>query len=170
MVAIWVSPVTRTSVTVTKPSRGSLIRRSSISATITWIRSAIFRTRGLLMVLPSQKSGNVSRRDPANGVPPTCTAGSGARDLAHLERLHDIAFLDVLEVAEHQTTLEALADLRGVVLLPLQRGQVEVVGHHGAVADDAHLGVAPGQRLRDDAAREVGDLGAAEDRAGLLLP
>src|SRR6478672_2537790 len=169
MVAIWVSPVTRTSVTVTKPSRGSLIRRSSISATITWIRSAIFRTRGLLMVLPSQKSGNVSRRDPANGVPPTCTAGSGARDLAHLERLHDIAFLDVLEVAEHQTTLEALADLRRVVLLPLQRGQVEVVGDHGTVADHAHLGVATDQAAGDHAARDVADLGRAEDRADLRL-
>ena len=42
---------------VTKPSRGSLIRRSSISATITWIRSAILRTRGDAMV-SSSSSGD----------------------------------------------------------------------------------------------------------------
>src|SRR5690625_4421893 len=35
----------RASVTVTKPRRGSLMRRSSISATMRWMRSAILRAR-----------------------------------------------------------------------------------------------------------------------------
>src|SRR4051794_33353506 len=47
MVACWTSLVTRTSVTVTKPSRGSLTRFSSASATISWIRSASLRARAV---------------------------------------------------------------------------------------------------------------------------
>src|SRR5699024_4866929 len=45
MVACCRSPVTRTSVTVTKPSRGSLSRRSIVLATMTLIWSAIWRAR-----------------------------------------------------------------------------------------------------------------------------
>src|SRR6476620_6155398 len=168
MVAIWVSPVTRTSVTVTKPSRGSLIRRSSISATITWIRSAILRTRGLVMFLPSQKS---SRRSPPGypGELRRLVDGSATRDLAHLEGLHDIPDLDVLVVLQHQTALEALADLGRVVLLPLQRGEVEVVRHDRTVAQQARLGVAPEQATGDHAAGDVADLRGAEDLADLRL-
>src|SRR6188472_1089231 len=125
-----------------KPRRGSLIRRSSISATITWIRSAILRTRGLVILsrslgenhrLTGELHGSVEKVQQVRGrfttyavnLPPPAK-GLGARDLTHLEGLHDIAFLDVLEVPEHQTALEALADLGRVVLLPLQRGEVEV--------------------------------------------
>ena len=59
-----VAAETRTSVTVTKPSRGSLIRRSSISATITLIRSATLRTRGLA-ICSSPSSCTSIRRRPA---------------------------------------------------------------------------------------------------------
>src|SRR5215212_8498762 len=94
---------------------------------------------------------------------------SGPRDLPHLEGLHDVALLDVLVVAQDQTALEALADLGGVVLLPLQRGQVEILGHDGAVADQAHLGVAADHSAGDHAAGDVADLRGAEDRADLRL-
>src|SRR6476619_1436233 len=159
MVAIWVSPVTRTSVTVTKPSRGSLIRRSSISATITWIRSAILRTRGLLMVvvLRCHRIPEVSRFSSASssmhatgsassprylGNSTVPQRASAPRDLLHLERLDDIAFLDVVVALDHQTTLEALADLGRVVLLPLQRGQVGALQDDVAVTDQPDLRVA----------------------------
>src|SRR3954452_9431364 len=101
---------------------------------------------------------------------PPLTGGSGARDLAHLEGLDDVADLDVLEVPEHQTTLEALADLGRVVLLPLERGQVEVVGDHGTVAQHPGLGVAPDDPAGDHATRDVADLGRAEDLTDLRLP
>src|SRR6478752_9070843 len=169
MVACWLSPVRRTSVMVTKPRRGSLIRRSSISATMTWIRSAILRTRGLLMV-PSY-SWTPDGAVPDRGLRRLTVAWrrSAAGDLPHLERLDDVAFLDVLEVAQHQTTLEALADLGGVVLLALERLQVQVVGDHGAVPQDAHLGVATDHTTDDHAAGDVADLRRAEDRADLRL-
>src|SRR6478609_6481316 len=146
---------------VTKPRRGSLIRRSSISATMTWIRSAILRTRGLLMV-PSY-SWTPDGAVPDRGLRRLTVAWrrSAAGDLPHLERLDDVALLDVLEVAQDQTALEALADLGGVVLLALQRGQVEVVGHDRAAADHA---------AGDHATGDVADLGRAEDRADLRLP
>src|SRR5439155_1544602 len=67
--------------------------------------------------------------------------------------------------AERQTALEALADLGDVVLLPAQRRQVEVVGHHVAVADQARLGVAPDHTADHHAAGDVADLGRAEDLA-----
>src|SRR6478609_7769275 len=171
---------------VTNPSRGSLILRSSISATITWIRSAILRTRGLLMCLwlpwrcrfhnrscetgtdvrklRSQSAGFTTRV-----VKPAPTARSGARDLLHLEGFDDVALLDVVEPLQDETALEALADLGGVVLLALQRCQVQAVRDDVAVADQAHLGVAPDDTTGDHAARDVADLGAAEDRADLRL-
>src|SRR6478736_4802787 len=154
---------------VTKPRRGSLIRRSSISATMTWIRSAILRTRGLLMV-PSY-SWTPDGAVPDRGLRRLTVAWrrSAAGDLPHLEGLDDVAFLDVLEVAQHQAALEALADLGGVVLLALQRGEVEVVGHHAAVADDPDLGVAADQAAGDHTTGDVADLGAAEDRTDLRL-
>src|SRR3954452_466279 len=99
---------------------------------------------------------------------PTCTRSS-PRDLAHLEGLHDIAFLDVLEVAQDQTALEALADLGDVVLLAAQRGQVEVVRHDRAVPDHPHLRVAADHAAGDHAAGDVADPGRAEDRTDLRL-
>src|SRR3954451_14932209 len=106
---------------------------------------------------------------PPHGYSTSGERHSAARDLHHLEGLDDVAFLDVLEVAQHQTTLEALADLGGVVLLALERRQVEVVRHHGAVPEDPHLGVATEHTAGDHAAGDVAELGRAEDRTDLRL-
>src|SRR3954463_221026 len=92
---------------------------------------------------------------------------SAPRNLPHLEGLDDVALLDVLVVPQDQTALEALADLGGVVLLPLQRREVEVVGHARAVADHPDLGVAPDHAPDDHAAGDVADLRRTEDRADL---
>src|SRR4051794_31218411 len=108
-----------------------------------------------------------SDRFPAS--PGNRATGSGPRDLLELEGLHDIALLDVVVAADHQTALEALADLGDVVLLTPQRRQVGALDHDGAVADQTHLGVAPQQAAGDHAAGDVADLGAAEDRADLRL-
>src|SRR6202008_4791991 len=48
-------------------------------------------------------------------------------------------------------------------------GQVDVVGDHGAITDDAHLGVASDDTRGDHAAGDVADLGRAEDRTALRL-
>src|SRR5215216_5183805 len=97
MLACWVSPETRTSVTVTNPSRGSLTRRSSISATMTLIRSAIFRTRGLLIAALSDLRGWVSGGPACRHAGPPLHGVLAARDLPHLEGLDDVALLDVVE-------------------------------------------------------------------------
>src|SRR3954452_8170065 len=94
-------------------------------------------------------------------------ARSAARDLLHLVGLDHIAFLDVVEALDDQTALEALADLRGVVLLALQGRQVGTLDDHCAVADDTHLGVAPDHAAGDHAAGDVADLGGPEDRPDL---
>src|SRR6478735_4051593 len=113
--------------------------------------------------------GPASRRAPPWVTPQQRPARSCARNLLHLVSLNHIAFLDVVEPTQDQTTLEALADLGSVVLLPLERGEVQVVRHDGAVADQAHLGVASDQAAGDHATGDVADLGAAEDRADLRL-
>src|SRR5580693_1116320 len=57
------SLVSRASVTVTKPRRGSLIRRSSISATISLIRSATLRARAASMLRHSSSLNSRCRAD-----------------------------------------------------------------------------------------------------------
>src|SRR5687767_7380458 len=91
------------------------------------------------------------------------SADSAARDLAHLEGLDDVADLDVLVVAQHQTALESLADLGGVVALPTERGQVEVVRDDVAVSEQPDLGVTSYDARGDHAAGDVAGLGRAED-------
>src|SRR6185503_788240 len=68
---------------------------------------------------------------------------SAARLLAELERPDDVTDLDVVEVVDGQTALDALADLGCVVLEPLQRRQLGVVDDHRAVSDQSDLRVAP---------------------------
>src|SRR2546430_8493290 len=80
----------------------------------------------------------------------------------HLVRLDDVADLDVVVVAERQAALEALADLGGVLLEPLERGDGDVLGHHRPVAQQPGLGVAPQETRPDDAAGDVADLGRTE--------
>src|SRR5690606_33073350 len=87
-----------------------------------------------------------------------------------LEGLDHVADLDV-GVRDHDTALEAFADLGHVVLLPAQREHVEVVRHDRAVAHQPDLRVAPDDARRDHAARDVAalDLAGAEDLADLGL-
>src|SRR4051812_6985394 len=92
---------------------------------------------------------------------------SGARLLAHLEGLDHVADLRRAEPAQGHTTLEALADLGGVVLEPAQRADRDIVGHHGAVPQDAGLGVAAEETGADQTAGDETDLGRAEDLANL---
>src|SRR4051812_33427709 len=95
---------------------------------------------------------------------PTCLR---ARLLAHLEGLDHVADLRRAEPAQRQTTLEALADLGGVVLEPAQRADRDVLRHHDTVAQDARLGVAADETGADHTAGDETDLGRAEDLADL---
>src|SRR5690606_650043 len=95
--------------------------------------------------------------------------GSAPRDLPRLEALHDIADLDVAVALEHETALEALADLGHVVLLPPQRGEVGALDHHGTVAQQPHLGVAADDPAGDHAAGDVADARGPEDLPDLGL-
>src|SRR5688500_17275912 len=114
------------------PSRGSLIRRPSISATNTRKRSAVLRTRGLVILSSyqhfhwararlrhlggSKLPAIASRRAAGLAAPPDPQRVGrrrdaerlAPRDLLHLEGFDDVAFLDVLVVLEHETALEAL--------------------------------------------------------------
>src|SRR5690606_1926462 len=94
-------------------------------------------------------------------------ARSATRLLAHLEGLDDVAFLDVVEGPEADTALEALADLRDVVLLAAQGVDGEVVPDDDAVPQHAGLGIAPDDTGADDRAGDVADLGGAEHLADL---
>src|SRR5690625_7531127 len=73
--------------------------------------------------------------------PPRAVPPSGARLLAHLERLDEIALADVVEAAQSDTALEALADLRGIVLEATQRFDREVVAHDHTLSRETRLGV-----------------------------
>src|SRR4051795_7646778 len=97
----------------------------------------------------------------------SCVKPSGARLLAHLEGLDHVADLRRAETAQGQTTLEALPDLGRVVLEPLERADRDVVRHHGAVAQDARLGVAADETRPDETAGDETDLGRAEDLTDL---
>src|SRR5207248_2787883 len=68
---------------------------------------------------------------------------SGAGLLPHLERLDEVADLDVVVVAERDAALEALADLGGVFLEPAEAGDGQVLRHHSTVAEEPRLAVAP---------------------------
>src|SRR5258706_4087023 len=92
---------------------------------------------------------------------------SGAGLLPHLERLDDVADLDVVVVAQGQTALETLADLGGVVLEPLERGDGEILRHHRTVAQEPGLGVAADDARPHDATRDAAEPGRAADLADL---
>src|SRR5205823_14289608 len=92
---------------------------------------------------------------------------SGARLLAQLVRLDHVVDLDVVERAETDAALEALADLRRVVLEPSQRLDRQVVRRDRAVADEPRLGVAHDRAVSDQAAGDVAELRRAEHLAHL---
>src|SRR6478609_10808330 len=90
-----------------------------------------------------------------------------ARLLPHLEGLDDVADLDVVEVTEVDTALEALADLGDVVLEATQAGDLEALGHDDTVADDASLGASLDLARADDRTGDRAELGGLEDLAHL---
>src|SRR4051794_17904991 len=110
-----------------------------------------------------------ARRPPApkRPRPPDPPWSLRPRLLAHLEGLDHVADLRGAEAAQRQTTLEALTDLGGVVLEPLERADRDVVRHHDTVAQDARLGVAADDAGADQTAGDVADLGRTEDLADL---
>ena len=68
-----------------------------------------------------QRPGRTGCGDQRRGTRRTRTRTQVAGDLPLLERLDDVAGLEVLEVGEADAALEALADLAGVFLEPLER-------------------------------------------------
>src|SRR3984893_7861396 len=62
-------------------------------------------------------------------IAPPSQPSSGAGDFPELVGLDDVAGLEVLEVAEADAAFEALLDLAGVVLEPLERGDRAVPDH-----------------------------------------
>src|SRR5829696_2154909 len=89
------------------------------------------------------------------------------RLLAQLERLDHVTDLDVVERAQPDTALVALADLGRVLLEPLEGLHGEVVRDHGPVPDEPGLGVAPDLPGPHQAARHVADPRHPEDLADL---
>src|ERR1700710_1579506 len=79
------------------------------------------------------------------------------RLLAQLERLDHVIDLDVVERAQPDAALEALADLGRVLLEPLERAHGEVVRHHRAVPHQPGLGVAPDLARPHQTAGHVAD-------------
>src|SRR5690625_1000920 len=92
--------------------------------------------------------------------------GSVARLLAHFEGLDLIAFGDVL-VTEADTAFEAVADFGDVVLLPAQRLDGEVVGHHDAVPEQTCLAVEADGARANDRTGVAADLGGPAGVADL---
>src|SRR4051812_27328838 len=90
-----------------------------------------------------------------------------ARLLTHLERLDDVVDLDVVERPETDTALVALPDLGRVVLEATQRLDGQVVRDHGAVADEAGLGVADDRAAAHQRTGDIADLRDTEDLADL---
>src|SRR5215207_7569508 len=89
------------------------------------------------------------------------------RLLAQLERLDHVIDLDVVERAQPDTALVALADLGRVLLEPLEGLHGEVVRDHGAVPDEPGLGVAPDLPGPHQTTRDVADPRHPENLADL---
>src|SRR5690606_6997822 len=90
-----------------------------------------------------------------------------ARLLPLLVGLDDVVHLDVVVLAQGQTTFEALADLDGVILEPAQRRDLQVFRDHHVVPQQARLGVAADLARGDQAAGDGAELGRLEHLADL---
>src|ERR1041385_6295306 len=160
-------------------------RRSRVTSTPVTVTKLVMRGS---FASSARKVATTSRMAAATRSPRRCSvamAGSGgrgrrerARDLFGAIALDDVAHLDVVEVLDRDTALEAFAHLANVILEPLERrdGAVE---HFDPFANDAH----PTLSI-DDAAphRTTGDrsdprnleylahLGFAEDDFALFGP
>src|SRR5438270_677019 len=125
------SEVVRTSVTVTNPTRGSLSGAATASARTCRMARSTRRMRSLPIVpSPARRSGELSL------------------DLARRVDLEHVAFLDVLEVVEHDPALEPGADLADVVVEPAEAGDRRV-GHDRPVPDQPDPGT-PGDLALGD--------------------
>src|SRR4051794_29688142 len=87
---------------------------------------------------------------------------SAARLLPHVEGFDGVTLTDVVEGAESDTALVAFADLRGVVLEPLERLDGQARRDHDPVAHQPGLGVPPDLAGPDDAAGDVAELARPE--------
>src|SRR3954467_4114305 len=123
--------------------------------------------------LPLSEWTSPSRRSAVSVPVNTLTASllavrrSGARDLAHLEGLDHVVDLDVVERAQADTALVALADLGRVVLEPAEGLHRQVVGHNGTVTHEPGLRVADDRAAADQRTGDVADLRHPEDLADL---
>ena len=109
----------------------------------------------------------VAERCSVTGEPAPSGLGR-AGDLADRVDLEHVAFLEVVVPVDGEAALEALGDLAGVVLEPLQRVDPAVVDD-GAVADEADLGAALDDALGDHAAGDRAQPGDLEDLPHLGL-
>src|SRR4029453_9831696 len=78
-----------------------------------------------------------------------CQVRSGARELAQVVGLDDVARLEVLEIGQADAALEPLTALPGIFLEAPQRRDL-AMPDHGALAQEAHL-----RAPRDDARQHV---------------
>src|SRR6476619_1830848 len=132
---------------VTKANGGSLISNSIAEATMVPMRLASRRAR------------------------PTSGMSLFARAIIdHLGALlfHALVGLDhdavlAVGVAQRQPALVAVAHLGDVVILSAQRRHRDVLRDHHVVAQQPRLGITPDGARRDEATRDVADLGRPAD-------
>src|SRR5699024_2551285 len=127
--------------------------------------AAVAPTCVLMTALPAGAPARGGAGAPAGSV----CRGSAARLPAAFDGLDLIAVGDVL-VTEADTAFEAVADCGDVVLLPAQRLDGEVVGHHDAAPEQTCLAVAADGARAHDRTGDVAHLGGTEDLADLRRP
>src|SRR5699024_10069397 len=87
--------------------------------------------------------------------------------LHHLGRLDLVTGLDVVELAQSDTSFEVSLDLGDVVLEAAQRLDGEAIGEHDTVADNTSLGVTRDGTAAHDNTGDVAELRGAEHLADL---
>src|SRR5271155_4445399 len=113
------SGATSTAVTVTRGSSSASTSRSSSSASTcrnTWLTR---NERGYVAVRRLTATASAPQLNSAQLV--CLESYSGPGDLALVVRLDDVAFLEILEVGQPDTALEARGDLADIVLEAAQR-------------------------------------------------
>src|SRR6185369_6886285 len=100
------------------------------------------------------------RHTTPNPEPPLKFGG----ELLDLERLDDIAGLDVVVILQADTAFVTAGNFLLIVLEAAQRGHLPFVDHY-VVAQQAYLGVAQHLAVLDVTAAHVADLGYREDLA-----
>src|SRR5690606_34617255 len=137
-----------------------MLSEASFRSRSTWGRSTA------LLLLSDCAAGMWSSRRTAQ----LCIYSSSAGDLSDLVDLDEVALLDVVEVGQADTALEALGHLANVVLEPLERVDGPVVGDDsgaqqpgtGTALDHAFGDVATGDGSDPGNPEHGPDLGGAE--------